>query len=253
LNMKGKNIAFHTGKSGRLFFQVNTQKAALLLLLPILLCSCATKDKTTVYDFQAAPLFGMIYDHDNTPCSNVRTRIDGTDGPVSDINGRFIVQSLSRGEHHIVFTKEGYETESLTFQFLNINQVLYVRMISFEQLLEKVEDAIEYQRWEEGEELLQRAEQIKQNNPLARYLHAILLKEKGNAEKAVKILLGILHSGFKGPYVYLALGDLYQYRLQNIPEAARYLEEYLELEVNREVQKRLEELKREMGNRNTEQ
>jgi len=232
---------------------MNTQKGALLFLLPLLLCSCATREKTTVYDFQTAPLFGMIYDHDNVPCANVKTRIDGTDGPVSDINGRFIVQSLSRGEHHIVFTKEGYETESLIFQFLNINQVLYVRMISFEQLLEKVEDAIEYHRWEEGEELLERAEQIQQNNPLARYLHAILLKEKGETEKSVEILLGILRTGFKGPYVYLALGDLYQYRLGDIPEAAHYLEEYLKLEANREVQKRLEELKEEMRKKNTVQ
>lgn len=247
MNTKARNTAFHATRSRSMSFRMNTHTAALLLLPLLLFCSCATNNKTTVYDFQTAPLFGMIYDYDNTPCANVRMRIDGADGPVSGINGRFIVQSLSRGEHRIVFTKEGYETESLSFQFLNKNQVLYVRMISFEQLLEKAEDAIEYHQWEEGDELLKRAEQIKGNDPLARYLKAVLLKEKGEAEKAVEILLEILRSGFKGPYVYLALGDLYQYQLQDIPEAVRYIEEYLKLEANREVQKRLEELKKEMG------
>ncbi len=222
---------------------------AVHVALVFLLCtifSCTTLKQESVYDFQTAPLFGMIYDYDNKPCPDVKTIVDGEEGPTSDINGRFVIQAVSKGKHRVSCTKDGYEKVSMTFQFSSRNQVLYVRMISFNQLLDSAEKAIEDQRWEEGKNLIQRAEQIKQNDPLALYLKAILLKERGEAQKAVEVLLSVVNSGFRGPYVYVALADIYQYQLSDFHNAAQYLEEYLKMEFNWEAQKRLEELRRKI-------
>jgi len=248
LSMREKNTVFHRNKRKKMPLFRYIKSVFVLFLLPCMFFSCSTLKKESLYDFQTASLFGMIYDYDNKPCSDVKTTVDGEEGPSSDINGRFVIQSLSRGEHQITCTKDGYETVSLSFHFVSRNQVLYVRMISFNQLLDRAEKAIEYQQWEEGENLIQRAEQIQQNDPLAQYLKAVLLKERGEAQKAAEVLLNVLNTGFKGPYVYLALADIYQYQLNYLHEAAGYLEAYLKMESNWEVQKRLEKLKRELEN-----
>jgi tetratricopeptide (TPR) repeat protein len=216
------------------------------LLFPVVFISCTTLKKENPAQFETSSLFGMIYDYDNRPCTEVQISIDGREGPTSDINGRFIIQSLARGEHQMRFTKDGFETESLRFNFLNRNQVLYVRMISFGQLLEEAETALALQQWEEANDFIRRAENIKAGDPLARYLYAILLKERGRAREAADVLRGILGAGFTGPYVYLALADIYQYQLHDLEEAAGYLRDYLNIESNREAQKRLEELNTEI-------
>jgi tetratricopeptide (TPR) repeat protein len=218
----------------------------MLLLFPVVFISCSTLKKENLSRFESSSLFGMIYDYENRPCSEVQVTIDGKEGPTSDINGRFIIQSLTRGEHQMTFTKDGFETESLRFNFLNRNQVLYVRMISFGQLLEKAETSLSLQQWEQAYDFIRRAENIKEGDPLAGYLYAILLKERGRAREAADVLRGILGTGFTGPYVYLALADIYQYQLHEPDEAVHYLKEYLNIESNREVQKRLEELQSEI-------
>jgi tetratricopeptide (TPR) repeat protein len=224
---------------------------AMQVVTVFLICtifSCTTLKQESLYDFQTAPLFGMIYDYDNKPCPDVKTTVDGEEGPTSDINGRFVIRSMSRGEHRITCMKDGYEKVSMAFQFTSRNQVLYVRMISFNQLLDSAEKAIDCQHWKEGKSLIQRAERIKQNDPLALYLTAILLKERGEAQQAVEVLLNVLNFGFQGPYVYIALADIYQYQLNDFHNAARYLEKYVKVESNWEAQKRLDELRMKIEN-----
>ena len=211
----------------------------------LLLFSCATK-KDTIKEFETAPLFGMVYDYDNKPCSDAKVLIDGKEGPFTDINGRFVVQSLSRGKHSIIIKKEQYEDALVSFNFLNKSQVLYVRMISFDQLLKETEKAIAIGKWKEVESLFERAEKIKKDDPVAEYLKAIYFKEKGEIEKAEDILLEIIGKGHKLPYVYLSLADIYQYYLDDPTKAAENLEQYLKLEANHEVQKRLDLLNKEL-------
>ncbi len=187
----------------------------------------------------------MVYNYDNQPCSGALVMIDENEGPRTDINGRFVIQSVSKGKHQITVTKDGYEKLDFSFEFLNKSQVLYLRMISFNQLLNEIEKSIENRNWKEGEKLIERAEKMKENDPVELYLKAILLKEKGDVEDSVDTLLNILDLGYNEPYVYLALADIYQYRLNNPAEAIKYIEEYLKLKRNSEVQERLIKLKME--------
>lgn len=219
------------------------KKYIFIVPLLLILISCATARKENLYEFIEAPLFGMVYDYDNQPCADVQTVIDGKPGPATDINGRFAIDSLTRGKHTIVLSKEGYEERLVSFEFLNKSQILYLRVISFNQILREIEKAIEGDKWEEGESLFERAENIKRNDPVEMYLKAIFLKKKGDTENAVETLLEILNLGYKEPYVYLALGDMYQFVMNSPGKAIEYIERYLKSRGDREVQKRLDELK----------
>lgn len=220
-------------------------KRCFFLFFLLFFVSCTTTKKDNLQDFSEAPLFGMVYNYDNQPCSGALVMIDENEGPRTDINGRFVIQSVSKGKHQITVTKDGYEKLDFSFEFLNKSQVLYLRMISFNQLLNEIEKSIENRNWKEGEKLIERAEKMKENDPVELYLKAILLKEKGDVEDSVDTLLNILDLGYNEPYVYLALADIYQYRLNNPAEAIKYIEEYLKLKRNSEVQERLIKLKME--------
>jgi tetratricopeptide (TPR) repeat protein len=225
--------------------------AALLIVPQIFLCTCASDGKRknkkyTLSEFSTAPLYGMIYDFDNKPCSNAGVVIDGKEGPRSDINGRFITQPLSKGEHAITISKEGFESVSLVFDFSRKSQVLYIRMISFGQLLKELESAIEKGEWEESRRLIERAEQIKSDDPVEQYLKAMYFNGKGSAEHAIDILRGILDQGYHEPSIFLTLADIYQYQLKNPDKAISCMEEYLKLKRSREAEKRLELLKSEL-------
>ncbi len=219
---------------------------SVIFLSILIFISCATNKKKSPDDFTEAPLFGMVYDYDNRPCSEALIIIDDNDEVMSDINGRFIIGVLSRGNHIVTAKKEGYETLSFSFSFLNRTQVLYLRMISFHQLLVEIENAIEKREWNEVESLNKRAEEIKKDDPIQQYLKAVYLNERGHPEDAVRILLDIIKHGLDEPVIYLTVGDIYQYKLNNTPEALKYIDKYLELESDREVRKRYDMLKEEI-------
>jgi len=138
------------------------KKACKLIIIGLALSfsSCLTKDRTASMEFADAPLFGMVYDFDNQPCSGALIVLDDEEGPQTDINGRFVIGHLPRGEHKVQVKKEGYEELNTNFKFSNKNQVLYLRVISFNQLLRKTEYALEKKRLKETGELIQRVEAI---------------------------------------------------------------------------------------------
>lgn len=213
----------------------------IIFILIFIFSSCLTNDQK-FRDFTEAPLLGMVYDHDNEPCSGALIIMDEEQGPLTDINGRFIIASLTRGTHQVQVIKEGYEELTVSFDFLNKSQVLYLKVTSFNQLLRKIELALEKKRLKEAEELIARAEAVYSDDPVEMYLKAVYLLEIERAEEAVKILAGIIEKGFKEPIVYLTLADIFQYRLEDLEQAVIYLEEYLKVQREPEARKRLEEL-----------
>ena len=246
MDMKMKNILLkkmNNLTAKKTLHHIKQVVVCLIVLLSILTStSCATKKKS-LNDFKEAPLLGMVYDYDNRACSDTLIIIDEIEEARSDINGRFIIDNLSQGVHLVVAKKDGYETLSFEFDFRNRSQILYLRIISFHQLLKNVEDAIAAREWEEAASLNERAEAIKKGDPIQLYLKAIYLNDKGNPEDSAQILLKIIKDGYNEPVIYLTLSDIYQYKLNNPPEAIKYLEEYLKYENDRETQQRYEMLR----------
>ena len=222
------------------------RSAAFLLCSALFLAGCASQKKPDVLTFDSAPLFGMIYDLDNQPCSGVTLRVDDLEGPLSDIRGRFVLPDLARGEHALSARKQGYEPLRITISFLNRTDVLHLQMISFNQLLARAEVALAQLRWSDARAYLERAQGLDTDNPVLSYMFAILDFRTGDCSSAVERLTSLLTRS-KQASIYLLLADIYETGLNDPQKAVESLQSALKLREDAEVGKRLEALKEKMA------
>ncbi len=208
----------------------------------VLACSCNTYLSTKPEEFASADLFGMIYDHHNQACPGVRVSIDGAAGPLSDVNGRFTLPNISRGRHAISVKKESFEEASFDIEYLSRTQVVYLKIISFSQILELAENALTERKLAEAGSFLARAEKIDDDNPLLLYLKAVLELKRGRPTDALALLLSIIEHQTAEPHVYLTLADIYEYDLKDSPKAVSYLKKFAQAVQNDEVQARIKRL-----------
>jgi tetratricopeptide (TPR) repeat protein len=218
---------------------------AVLFFVPVLMSHGGTEHEERYRDFDEATFMGMVYDYHNRPCSDALIIIDDVEGPRTDMNGRFFLQSVSRGTHEITIRKRDYEDLTVAFDFFSTSQVLHAKLISFDQLLDMAEEAVSQGRLHDAELTLERADTIRPRDPVSLYVRAVVCKERGAVTEAVAVLQSILDGGYRDPYVYLALGNLCEYHLSDGERAVFYLEKYLQYERNDEVEQRLADLKAE--------
>ncbi len=220
---------------------------ACALLAVLLFISCASQDTVDIINFDKAALFGMIYDDDNQPCAGAALTIDGKKGQITDIRGRFVLPDLSRGKHVLIARKEGYEDLTSAFEFLNKTDVVYLRIVSFSQLLSKAERTLEERKWDDADAFLGRAEKIDAGDSVFLYLRAVQAHKTGRHRDAVDYLTIIIAKGVKDPYVYLFLADLYEKNLNEPAKAIESLETYLTKRADNDVEMRLEGLRKKNG------
>jgi tetratricopeptide (TPR) repeat protein len=199
---------------------------AFALLATLLAVSCASERARDGLAFDTAPLFGMVYDGENQPCAGVRLMVDGKEGPLSDLRGRFVVPDLARGEHRFDRT-----------------DVLHVSMTSFEQLLGMAQDALRDNRLGEAEAVLERAERLDPEDAVLRYLFAVHAWRAGRYADAVRHLDRIEGGRGRQPAVLLLLADLYERHLGDAEKAIENLEAYLLIRDDPDVRQRLEALR----------
>jgi tetratricopeptide (TPR) repeat protein len=222
---------------------------ASALVAALLAVSCASQHAGDSLAFDAAPLFGMVYDGENQPCAGVRLTVDGREGPLSDARGRFVVPGLARGEHRIVARKDGYEDLAVSLAFLARTDVLHLRMTSFDQLLGMAQEALRDTRCDDAEAYLSRAERLDPVDAVLRYLFALHAWKTGQFAAAVGHLNAIVSDGGKQPAVLLFLADLYERNLGDRGKAIESLEAYLELRSDPDVELRLEALREQQRTR----
>ncbi|MBN1409583.1 MAG: hypothetical protein JW969_01970 [Spirochaetales bacterium] len=213
-----------------------------ILIVPVLFISCQS-EPTLSTEFSNAPLYGMIYDYDNSPCADVIITADERTRVQSDINGRFQFFDFSRGAHTFKAEKPGYETWVMdNFYFTNRTQILYIKMISLQQIINMIEKALDEKSWAIAESWVERGKVINEKHAILRYLEAVLNIKREKFEDAIAILTGLIADGNKEAYTYLTLADIYQYTLKDIDKAREYLTLYLQLAGDPDVEKRLKDL-----------
>jgi tetratricopeptide (TPR) repeat protein len=221
---------------------------ALLVLIPAALAlipslsSCLSCREKRLREFRSATLVGMVYDQDQKPCAGAWITVDGGQGPQTDINGRFVIDALERGDHRIGVGKEGFESLETQVSFVDRTQVLYLRVISFNQLLRQAEEALDRRKLQEADGLLRRAEALNSEDPVGLYLRAVYFLRLEDTEQAIGLLQKILARGQRLPAILLTLADIYQYRLKDAAQAADYLRQYLRAEDDPDIRARLAEL-----------
>ncbi len=214
----------------------------LVLLLALSLSSCVSYQERRLREFNSAPLVGMVYDQEQKPCVAALISVDGREGPRTDINGRFVIDALQRGDHRLKVSKEGFEPLEVPLSFVDRTQVLYLRVVSFNQLLRQAEEALDRRKLQEADGLLRRAEALSAEDPIGLYLRAVYFLRLEDIEQAIGLLQKILARGQRLPAVLLSLADIYQYRLQDAAQAADYLRQYLRAEDDPDIRARLAEL-----------
>ncbi len=214
-------------------------RVAPVLCAVLLAGSCASQQGGLAADFDAAPLFGMVYDGQNQPCAGVGIEVDGVEGPRSDLRGRFVIPGLARGEHRIAARKDGYEELIVTVPFLARTDVLHLRLTSFGQLLEAAQAALRDGRLADADALLARAQGLDADDALLRYLLALHAWKVGDFPSAVSRLEAMLAADGPQPAVLLFLADIHERDLDNPAKAIANLEAYLALRADPDAERRL--------------
>jgi len=139
-------------------------------------------------------MFAMIYDFDNTPVNAVAVYINGRRIVESDIQGRFILEKMDKGEYTVRLTKRGYEPLEDVFYFDPL-QVLYFKMINTKQLIAFAETALDNGELNAAENYIARALAIEPNRPDILFLKSITYYLQGRNEEAMLLLQNLLRSG----------------------------------------------------------
>ncbi len=215
---------------------------AVIALLCIAISACATGASSDPYAFETAQLYGMIYGQDNEPVSGALLLVNGEPGPTSDLEGRFVLPDLARGDHVVSISKNGYEPTEVSFQFLNQTQVLYLRMRSIDDIIRTAEQAVRESQLDRAAELIDRALEVDPHHADARFLLAALMMRQSLFVRAEEILLSLLEDGTSAPEVRIALADLYQYGLGDAERAAAQLRNVFSQRPSDELQERIDAL-----------
>jgi hypothetical protein len=204
----------------------------LIVLVLAFSVSCTTQRMAErPFEFERAPLSGMIYDTESNPIPAAELSVDGRAVVTSDAYGRFLIPDLERGRHTVTARLERFEPIELEFEFLNKTHILYLRMYSFDALIDEAEDAIEDRDWAEARKLLDRAEPVGTGTDtvIVSFLRAVIAYRLGEYREAEAILKNILDSGYEAPAVHLFLADLYVIGLNDPTSAGMHLERYRRL------------------------
>lgn len=220
--------------------------AGLLLVVAVGCASRTSQGKVErVSPFERAPLYGMVYDHDNVPCAGASVLLDGKTRAVADREGRFIASGVEPGRHRVLLTKSGYEELTVEIDFQDPSQVLYARMVSLDQLVAVAERAIAVGDWRRAEEALDRAKLVAPADFTVPFLLAILDYKRGEFASA-EVRLTSLISAFPDaapPVAYLFLARLYEHHLDRPARAAAALEHLLQISDDPHARARLERLR----------
>ena len=183
----------------------------VILGFQFLACTSVPEDPQ---DFEKASLYGMVYDGKNSSVGHALIQLDQSFETISDINGRFSFQDVSRGYHEITITKENSETKTIAFEFMSRTEVLYVKVYSLDNYLDAAITSLASQDTKAAAEYIEKAEVIAPQDPKFLYARALYHSVLGETEIAESFLSQLDAMGIRS-------------------DALRYLRTYI-AEMNRE-------------------
>jgi predicted Zn-dependent protease len=212
----------------------------MIAIITVMLFSCASGP---VIRHKTQALYGMIYDRDNRPVTNAAVYVNGKYQVSSDINGHFTIPDMKpKLSYSVSVEKQNYKTITLTISYMDPSYILYIHMPSGDQLLSEAESAIKEKNWQQAESLLEEAGKAGVDEVSLEFLRAVLAYSREQYDDALEILLELTVIEKNAPYLYLFIADIYQYKTSNPGKSRDYLERFLELSRNEDVEARLKVL-----------
>ncbi len=221
-------------------------KKLIFILLTACLLSCKSTDVKisgisnsllgVVYDYKSNPIQGatltFICDIDETFVLNVTT----------DIDGKFFIPELDFGLYSVSVKAKGCAPSETVVDHFDIENVLILRVSSFDDLTALFKEGINNKDLEKAEKNRSLLEEIDNKDPYYRFLKSIYFIETEEYKKSEEMLLGLLSNTENYPYVNLLLADLYQYYLEDRNSAIKYLNRFLQQEYRENESIRVKEL-----------
>ena len=154
---------------------------------------------------------GMVYDFDNRPVPGYRLELNKDLTVVTDITGRFTFEKVKLGDYVLTGESTVYEPYEGTISIYNPEQVIYLRIPSFSQLLNLTDKALEDGNVSEAEQFLHRAATMDEEHIDVLLYKAVLEYRKNNIERAMRAIERVKVKGYRADWV-----DKFYYELQKI-------------------------------------
>jgi hypothetical protein len=218
-----------------------------LLLIITLVSSCKSVDDGGFSQFGEAPLFGMIYDSESSPVGGALVVLDDEKSSQTDINGRVLFGAVSRGEHSVVITKEGFEETRMVLNFSNRDQVLYSTLISLHNILDNLEGYLQTNKMTEAKSFLDRASKIDSDDIRFRYLNVVYLAEVKEYPGALEEIILLKKTYPDDPYLTMTHAKILFYGLEQKAEALELLQDFAPSNRNEELESLMKKMDSELN------
>lgn len=218
---------------------MNIKVCFFLQLVSLFFLSCTSvpfSGKTDVH--------GMVYDFENEPIEGYSFYLEDKLVAITDVTGRFSITDLSAGTYTITGLSDDYENYTEVFTLFDKKQILYIRTPSMIQLLDLADQALAENNLIDTKNYIDRIFLQWPNNISTSFYRAVLHLRNDEITEALVLLHDLEKNGYVYPAIYLFLADIYQYKKNNIATAIIYLQKYLELGIDIEQEKRLQDLQK---------
>ncbi len=206
-----------------------------LVFVVVLASSCRSVDNADLRQFTEAPLFGMVYDSESSPVAGALVVFDEEKSAETDINGRVLFSKVSRGNHSVIITKEGFEEVMLELDFSNRDQVLYSTLISLSNILNNLESSLHTGKITEAKSFMVRASKINPDDIRFRYLNVVYLMEVKKYSGAFDRIVLLRKEYPYDPYIIMTQAKILFYGLKEKKEALGLLQDFLQSNKNDEL------------------
>lgn len=181
----------------------------LLLILPILLLGCKSTPK--VEEPIGTSLLGVVYDGQSNPVLNAEVLISDMEDQLlrkakTDINGKFYIDELPFAEYKVLVKAEKCIDSELVINHFDIENVLIVKVKTFEDMVATLEEYLKSSDWENVEELFSELESIDPEDIYTKYLKAIYFVKTDRNDEAIEILAPLKKLNYK--YINILLEDI---------------------------------------------
>ena len=151
---------------------------------------------------------GMVYDFDNRPVAGYHLKLNNDLEVVTDITGRFTFEKVKLGEYVLKGQSNAFEPYEGQVIIYDQNQVLYLRVPSFSQLINRTDKALEEDNLQEAEAFLTRAVAMNSEHIDSLLYGAILAYRKNNIGQALELLGKVQQKGYTAEWVMAFYDEL---------------------------------------------
>lgn len=191
-------------------------------------------------------LYGMVYSKSAEPVVDAEIVLNEKQKTVSDYNGRFILNSVTPGLNKVSVKKEGFEIYESEVTIRSKTDVLYISILSKDDLQDMVKIAMKEKKWTEAAEFLDRLLSVDPENPVSLYYKALYYCLQDNPQRDSTVsydtLMGILEKGYKEAGIYLLLSDISLYDKNDKSAALGFLQKAAAVESSPLIQEKIEKL-----------